>query len=91
MLTAYLNAAMSHAEYEDIGDEGWFARIPEFAGLWANAPTRQLVEKELRSTLEDWLLIGIRHGDHLPVVNGFDLSVRDVVSCHQSVRLAVET
>jgi predicted RNase H-like HicB family nuclease len=78
MLTAYLNAAMSHAEYEDLGDEGWYARIPGFAGLWANATTLDDVRQELRSTLEDWLLIGLRLGHTLPVVDGIDLNIQRV-------------
>jgi predicted RNase H-like HicB family nuclease len=78
MLTDYINAAMSKAEYEDIGDEGWFARIPGFAGLWASAPTLDETRKELRSTLEDWLLIGLRLDHPLPVVDGLDLNVRHV-------------
>jgi predicted RNase H-like HicB family nuclease len=78
LLTDYLDAAMHNAEYEDLGDEGWFARIPGFAGLWASGSTRDEACQELRSTLEDWLLIGLRLGHPLPVVDGIDLNVQHV-------------
>lgn len=31
-------------------------------------------ERELRSTLEDWLLIGLKLGHPLPIINGIDLN-----------------
>jgi len=78
MLTKYIDAAMRRAEYEDLGDEGWFGHIPGFQGLWANAPTLDEARQELRSTLEDWLLIGLRLGHPIPIVDGIDLNVRSV-------------
>lgn len=69
---------MRQAEYEDLGDEGWYGHIPGFQGLWANAPTLEEARQELGSTLEDWLLIGLRLGHPIPVVEGIDLNVRSV-------------
>jgi hypothetical protein len=31
-------------------------------------------ENELRSTLEDWILVGLRLGHKLPVIAGIDLN-----------------
>jgi hypothetical protein len=31
-------------------------------------------EEELRSTLEDWLLVGLKLGHRLPVLDGIDLN-----------------
>lgn len=78
ILTKYIDAAMRHAAYEDLGDEGWYGHLPGLDGLWASAPTLEEARQELRSTLEDWLLIGIRLGHQLPVVDGLDLNVRNV-------------
>jgi predicted RNase H-like HicB family nuclease len=78
MLTDFISAAMSHAEYEDLGDEGWYGRIPGFEGLWASAPTPDEIRTELRSSLEDWILVGVRLGHTLPVVDGIDLNVQRV-------------
>jgi hypothetical protein len=30
---------------------------------------------ELQSVLEDWLLIGLRQGETLPIIDGIDLSI----------------
>jgi predicted RNase H-like HicB family nuclease len=78
VLTEYINAAMRHAEYEDLADEGWFGHIPGFDGLWASAPTRDEAQKELQSSLEDWILVGLRLGHVLPIVDGIDLNVQRV-------------
>lgn len=74
MLTAYLEAAMRHAAYEDLGAEGWYADIPGFNGLWANADSPEVVRRELRSVLEGWALLGLRLGDRLPVADGLDMT-----------------
>lgn len=79
MLTAYIDAAMQRAHYEQMeDDEGWFATIPGLPGLWASAKTVEETRKELKSTLEDWILVGVRLGHTIPVVDGIDLNVRDV-------------
>jgi len=74
MLTKYIEAAMRHAAYEIIEDDNSFCgHIPGFSGLWANAPTLEGCREELVSTLEDWILIGIRWKIALPVIDGIDL------------------
>jgi predicted RNase H-like HicB family nuclease len=76
MLTDYIQAAMQKARYKILGgNEGFFGEIPGFKGLWANARTLEGCRDELRSVLESWLLIKLRHNDHdLPVVNGINLN-----------------
>lgn len=76
MLTEYIEAAMRHAAYGILEDGTFFATIPGFPGLWAHdAQSLEGCRDELRSTLEDWMLIGFRHGDALPVVDGIDLNI----------------
>jgi hypothetical protein len=80
MLTEYIRAAMDHAEYEDLGDEGWFGHIaaPGFQGVWAHGSATANTREELQSVLEDWILLRLHRGLSLPVVNGIDLNVKDV-------------
>jgi predicted RNase H-like HicB family nuclease len=73
VLTDYLNAAMRRAEYQDLGDEGWYGHIPGLQGLWANAPTRPEAEQELRSALEEWVVFGLVNGYTFPPLDGIDL------------------
>jgi predicted RNase H-like HicB family nuclease len=77
MLTEYLQAAMRHAKYEILEDDGTFyGSIPECQGVWANAPTLEECREELREVLEGWVLLGIAHGHDLPVIDGISLEVK---------------
>ena len=76
MLTSYIDGAMGKARYKILGSRaGIFGEIPGFKGLWANARTLEECRDELRSVLEDWLVIKLRHNDtDLPIVNGINLN-----------------
>ena len=78
MLTRYIDAAMRKAKYKLLGKrEGIFGEIPGFRGLWANAKTLESCRDELKSVLEDWLIIKLRNNDSdLPVVEGINLNPR---------------
>ncbi len=63
MLTKYLEAAMKNAQYEILpDDEGYFGKIPELQGIWANAETLENCREELREVLEEWIIIGLKTG-----------------------------
>lgn len=54
---------------------GTFAgRIPACKGVVAFGSTLVECEEQLRSTLEDWILVGIKLGHPLPVIAGLDLN-----------------
>ena len=76
MITEYIQAAMDRAKYKILdGGEGIFGEIRGFDGLWASAKTLEACREELRSSLEGWLLVKIRHNDHdLHVLKGFNLN-----------------
>ena len=76
MLIEYIEAAMRRAKYELLPDgEGYYAEIPRFKGLWANAATLERCREELLSALQDWILIKLRHGDtDLPTVDRMNLN-----------------
>ena len=47
-----LTEIMERAEYELLGDdEGWFASIPEFHGLWGHGATREEALAEWRPSV----------------------------------------
>lgn len=60
------------------GDEGFFATIPGFSGLWAQASTLEACREELQSTLEGWLLLSLSKQMDIPVLDGIDLAVHEV-------------
>jgi len=74
MLTEYMEHAMRKASYELLENGRFFATIPKCKGLWAEGKTLELCREELRSTLEDWLLLGLQLGHHLPVIDGINLN-----------------
>ena len=81
MLTKYLEAAMKNAQYEILPDnEGYFGKIPELQGVWANAETLENCRKELREVLEEWIIIGLKTGTTFPDIDGIVLAVEKEVA-----------
>jgi predicted RNase H-like HicB family nuclease len=74
MLANYIERSMREAHYELLDDGRFFATIPKCKGLWAEGRTLEKCREELRSTLEDWLLLGLQLGHNLPVVDGINLN-----------------
>ena len=80
MLTAYVNAAMKKAIYEILPDnEGYFGKIEGLQGIWANAETLEACREELKEVLEAWILLGIKMGHTIPIIDGIDLNVKEIV------------
>ena len=78
MFTQYVDKAMKLAEYEIIeDDEGFFGSIPGFQGLWASDKTLERCREELRSTLEEWLVLKLwDNDDDIPVLGRLSLVPR---------------
>jgi predicted RNase H-like HicB family nuclease len=74
MLTEYVQRAMRHARYELMENGRFFGCIPECPGTWGDGAALEECRDELQSVLEDWLMVGIRFGDALPVIDGIDLN-----------------
>lgn len=80
MLSQYMSKALEKAEYKKLDDGTWFAEIPGFTGVWANAPTVEACRSELLEVLEEWLLLKLRDGDPIPVIDGIELKIAEVAS-----------
>ncbi len=74
ILTDYVNQALVHAVYDKLEDGTFAGRIPLCKGVVAFGTTLHECEDELHSTLEDWLLVGLKLGHPLPVIAGIDLN-----------------
>ncbi len=70
ILTDYVNQALAHAVYDKLEDGSFSGRIPQCKGVIAFASTLRQCEDELRSTLEDWILVGLKLGHPLPLIAG---------------------
>jgi predicted RNase H-like HicB family nuclease len=79
MLLDYINAAMHQAKYEVLTDDATFyGEIPGFNGVYANAETLEACRDELAEALEEWILFRISRNLSLPVVDGIELSIKEV-------------
>jgi predicted RNase H-like HicB family nuclease len=79
MLTEYIQSAMRRAAYEKLEDGTYYGEIAGLQGVWASASELDACRTELQEVLEDWLLVGLRLGHHLPVVDGIDLNATTAV------------
>ncbi len=76
MLTDYIEAAMRHAKYEILPDDNsYYGEIPECNGVWANELTLEECRKDLRGALEGWILLHIRDGAEIPVIDRIDINI----------------
>ncbi len=74
VLSDYVAEALAGAEYDKLEDGTFAARIPDCPGVVAFGGSLRECEGELRSTLEEWILLGLRLGHPLPVLGGIDLN-----------------
>lgn len=74
ILSEYINQAMEQAVYDKLEDGTFAGRIPACKGVAAFGATLRECEEELRSTLEDWILVGLKLGHPLPMITGIDLN-----------------
>ena len=73
-ITAYIEAALELASYDKLEDGSFAGEIRKLKGVAAFGKTLRECEGELRSTLEDWILVGLKLGHKLPVLAGIDLN-----------------
>lgn len=76
VLTDYINQALAQAVYDKLEDGTFAGRLPCCPGVVAFGTTVKECQAELRSTLEDWIVVGLKLGHSLPVINGIDLNKR---------------
>ncbi len=73
VLTEYVEQAMADASYDKLEDATFVGRIPPCNGVVAFGATLRECEEELRSTLEDWTLVGLKLKHALPVIAGIKM------------------
>ena len=84
MISEYIEAAMSHSEFEVLEDDGtYFGHIPGFQGVFANQHSLEACREELREVLEEWLMFRVAHHLDLPEVDGLQLPVPRAIWCRR--------
>jgi predicted RNase H-like HicB family nuclease len=78
MLTQYIQAAMTKAVYEyDAEDGKWYGEIPPCRGVIGVGTDRETCRRDTQEALEGWIIVSLRFGDPLPVIDGVDLNVKE--------------
>jgi predicted RNase H-like HicB family nuclease len=80
MLTEYIQKALEKAHYKVLEDGTWFAEIPGFQGVWANAATVEECRRELTEVLEEWLILKIRDRNPIPEIEGVTIEIKEVAA-----------
>jgi predicted RNase H-like HicB family nuclease len=65
---------MAEALFDKLEDGTFGGRIPPCKGVVAFGATLRECQEELRSTLEDWIVVGLKLGHPLPVLGSIDLN-----------------
>ncbi len=66
----YIRTVMGKARYEILPDDGtYYAEIPGFAGVYANAKTLEECRDQLEEVLEGWILLRVSLQFPLPSLN----------------------
>jgi predicted RNase H-like HicB family nuclease len=69
IITDYIEQAMDLAQYEKLDDGTYSGKIDQCKGVMAFANSLIECEKELRSVLEEWILLGLKLKHSLPAIN----------------------
>ena len=74
ILTDYVSRLLAYAAYDKLDDGTYARQIPRCRGVVAFGATLRECEDELHSTLEDWILVGLKLGHPLPVIAEINLN-----------------
>lgn len=69
ILSDYIERAMAQAEYDKLEDGTFAGRIASCKGVIAFGATLKECEDDLRSTVKDWLRVGLKLGHTLPIAS----------------------
>jgi predicted RNase H-like HicB family nuclease len=74
MLSEYIRSSMRTAKYEILSDGAFYGEIPGFQGVYSSAATLEECREQLQEVLEGWIVLGLRLGHIMPIVDGIDLA-----------------
>jgi predicted RNase H-like HicB family nuclease len=68
MLTEYIEEALKRARYEITEDPeaSFYGEIPDLAGVWASGATLEECRRELKETVEGWILLSVKRSLPIP-------------------------
>ncbi len=74
MIIEYIEAALSKARYEIIGDEEpYYGEVPELEGVWATGKTLEECRKKLAEVIDGWIVVRLREGLPIPPIGTYKI------------------
>lgn len=74
MLTDYIQQVMRRAHFEIMENGRFYGSIPGFQGVWSEGASLEECRDELGEAIDGWLIVKLRCGDDVPIVNGIDIN-----------------
>lgn len=76
MLTEYIEEALRRARYEIIedADAPFYGEIPDLPGVWASGATLENCRRELKDTVEGWILLSVKRSLPIPRLGDAEIS-----------------
>ena len=75
MLTNYIHHVMRHAHFELMENGQFYGSIPGFQGVWSEGTTLEACRDELIEVLEGWMIVRLRCGEDVPVMDDIDINL----------------
>lgn len=75
IITEYIEKAIEEVTYDKLSDGTFVGRILECVRVVSFGKTLKEAEEELRYTFEDWILVGLKLGHTLPIIDGINLNM----------------
>lgn len=74
MITEYIRAALSKANYEIIDDgEPYYGEVPGLSGVWATGKTLEECRNNLEEVIDGWIIIRLRKGLYIPPIGEYKI------------------
>jgi predicted RNase H-like HicB family nuclease len=76
MITRYVARALERAEYRLIDDGTFAATVRGLRGVVATGDTLEACRRQLADVVEEWVLVRVARGLHVPTLAGATVKVR---------------
>jgi predicted RNase H-like HicB family nuclease len=74
ILSEYMERALESASYDKLSAGTFSGNIESCPGVVAFGKTLRECQSNLRSTLEEWILLGLKLGHKMPRIGGVDIN-----------------
>ena len=83
MLIEYIEEALNRVHYEIIEDEEpFYGGVKELPGVWASGTTFEECHKNLRDTVEEWILLSIKKELPTPKLGNKSINIDAETNIH---------